>query len=268
MFPQDPAAAAPPAPRPEWGPARPEAPGRSEPGSEGEIDQVRWGMGDAVLGTVLTVTVPALVGTAVLLSSGRTDFAGASLAAVALLQMPLWAGLLGAPLWSTYGKGRRSLADDFGLRMRWRDIPVGLGAGFATQLVLVVAIALIYPLLGIDPEQVGSSAEELTSSATDALGVVLLVAIVAVAAPLFEELFYRGLWLRAVERRLGTGWAVAISSLIFGVIHFQVYDLPALLAFGLVAALLTVRSGRLGPAIWAHVAFNLTAVVSLLAGLG
>jgi hypothetical protein len=29
-----------------------------------------------------------------------------------------------------------------------------------------------------------------------------------------------------------------------------------------------VRTGRLGPAIWAHVAFNLTAVISLLADLG
>jgi membrane protease YdiL (CAAX protease family) len=132
----------------------------------------------------------------------------------------------------------------------------------------VVLISALYPLLGIDPDQVGTRAEELTSSATDTLGVVLLVAIVAVAAPLFEELFYRGLWLRAVERRWGTGWAVVTSSLVFGLIHLQVYDLPALISFGLVAAVLTVRSGRLGPAIWAHVAFNLTAVVSLLAGAG
>ncbi|MBA2438666.1 MAG: CPBP family intramembrane metalloprotease [Acidimicrobiia bacterium] len=90
----------------------------------------------------------------------------------------------------------------------------------------------------------------------------------AVAAPLFEELFYRGLWLRAVERRWGTGWAVVTSSLVFGLIHFQVYDLPALIGFGLVVAVLAVRTGRLGPAIWAHVAFNLTAVISLLAGMG
>ncbi len=249
--------------QPDWGAVPPPV-----PGPRPDAERVRWGMGDAVLGTLLTLAVPTLVGTVVLLAMGRSDFAGVSLAAVALLQVPLWAGLLGAPLWSTYAKGRRSLAADFGLRMRGIDIPIGLAAGFATQLVLVVAIALIYPLLGIDPEQVGTTAEELTSSATDALGVILLVAIVAVAAPLFEELFYRGLWLRSLERRFGTAWGVAVSSLIFGIIHFQVYDLPALFAFGLVAALLTVRTGRLGPAIWAHVAFNLTAVISLLAGLG
>jgi membrane protease YdiL (CAAX protease family) len=37
-----------------------------------------------------------------------------------------------------------------------------------------------------------------------------------------------------------------------------------LFVFGLVAALLATRTGRLGPGIWAHVAFNLTAVISLL----
>ena len=235
--------------------------------SGGDQDAVRWGMGDAVLGLLLTILAPTVVATMVLAATGRENLDGISLAAVALLQVPLWAGLLGAPLWSTYGKGRRSLALDFGLRMRWVDIPFGLAVGFATQLGLVILIAVVYPLVGIDPDQVGTSAEELTASATDVVGVVLLVAIVAVAAPLFEELFYRGLWLRAVERRWGSAWAVISSSLIFGLIHFQLYDLPALIGFGLVVAILTVRTGRLGPAIWAHVAFNLTAVVSLLADL-
>jgi membrane protease YdiL (CAAX protease family) len=152
--------------------------------------------------------------------------------------------------------------------MHRRDIPIGIAAGLGGQLVLVAAITLLYTALGIDLDKVGTAAEELTASATGALDVVLLVAIVAVAAPLFEELFYRGLWLRSVERRWGTGWAVVVSSLVFGAIHLQIYDFPALAGFGLIAALLTVWTGRLGPAIWAHVAFNLTAVTFLLADIG
>lgn len=227
-----------------------------------------WGMGDALAGTLLTIVVPAVVVLPVLVATGREQLGGIPLWAVALLQVPLWAGLLGAPLWSSFAKGRRSLAADFGLRMRWSDVPVGLGAGLGAQVVLLVVITALYRAVGVDLDKVGTSAQELTASATDVLGVVLLVAIVAVAAPVFEELFYRGLWLRAVERRWGTAWAVMLSSLVFGAIHFQIYDFPALVGFGVVAALLTVRTGRLGPAIWAHVAFNLTAVVSLLAGLG
>ncbi|MDP9005397.1 MAG: CPBP family intramembrane metalloprotease [Actinomycetota bacterium] len=237
--------------------------------SPGEHDgRVRWGMGDAVLGTLLAILVPGLVVMVVLTVTGRRDLDGLSLEATALLQVPLWAGLLGAPLWSTYGKGRRSLAADFGLRMRWSDVPLGIATGLGAQLVLVVVVMLVYQVLGIDLDKVGTSAEALTASATDVVGVALLVAIVAVAAPLFEELFYRGLWLRAVERRWGTTSAVVVSSLLFGSIHLQPYDLPALVGFGVVAAVLTVRTGRLGPAIWAHVAFNLTAVIGLLLGIG
>lgn len=235
--------------------------------SAGEPERVRWGMGDALLGTLLTIVVPTFVVVAVLAVTGRSDLENASLGTTALLQVPLWAGLLGAPLWSTYAKGRRSLALDFGWRMRWTDIPFGLAVGLATQLVLVVVVALLYQLLGIDLDRVGTSAEALTASASGVFGIVLLVAVVAVAAPLLEELFYRGLWLRAIERRWGTTWAVLGTSVLFGGIHVQPYDFPALAGFGLVAALLTVRTGRLGPAIWAHVAFNLTAVISLLLGL-
>jgi membrane protease YdiL (CAAX protease family) len=235
--------------------------------TEGPGGPVRWGMGDALLGTLLTIVVPAVVVLPVLAATGRDELTGVPLWAVALLQVPLWAGLLGAPLWSSFAKGRRSLTADFGLRMRWSDVPLGLAAGLGAQLVLLVVITALYRAFGIDLDKVGTSAQELTAGATDVVGVVLLVAIVAVAAPLFEELFYRGLWLRAVERRWGSAWAVVVSSLVFGAIHFQIYDTPALVGFGVVAALLTVRTGRLGPAIWAHVAFNLTAVVSLLAGL-
>ena len=40
----------------------------------------------------------------------------------------------------------------------------------------------------------------------------------------------------------------------------------ALAAFGLVLSVLAHRTGRLGPSIWAHVGFNATTVVALVAG--
>jgi uncharacterized protein len=225
---------------------------------------VRWGMGDAVLGTVVTLVVPVVVGLVVLVVTGREDFEDIPLWGTALLQVPLWAGLLGAPLWATRRKGRGSLALDFGLRMRWTDIPLGIVVGLTAQFLLGVVVTVLYDLVGIDSSEVGKAAEALTDTATDAVGVVLLVLIVAVAAPVFEELFWRGLWLRSLERRFGTAAAVVMSGLLFGAIHFQPYDLPALVGFGIMAGVLTVATGRLGPAIWAHVAFNATAVISLL----
>ena len=145
------------------------------------------------------------------------------------------------------------------------DVPLGLAFGLVGQVVLLLLLSLVYHLLGIDLDKVGETAEELTEGATDAVGVVLLILIVGVAAPVFEELFYRGLWLRSIERRAGPVVAVVASSVLFGLVHFEPYDLPALIGFGAICAVLTVRSGRLGPAIWAHLAFNITAVVGLLA---
>lgn len=236
-----------------------------EPAVPPDDASVRWGMGDAALGQLLALVVPTVVVVAVLAVTGREDLEDIPLWGTALLQVPLWAGLLGAPLWATYLKGRRSPAADFGLRTTPMDVPVGVLVGFVGQVVLLLLLSLVYRLLGIDLDKVGETAEELTEGATNAVGVVLLVLIVGLAAPVFEELFYRGLWLRSIERRAGTGAAVIGSSVLFGVVHFEPYDLPALIGFGLIAAVLTVRTGRLGPAIWAHVAFNLTAVVGLLA---
>ena len=86
---------------------------------------------------------------------------------------------------------------------------------------------------------------------------VVLFLIIVVLAPVIEELFFRGLLLRALERRFGSGWAIAGSSGLFGLSHVQGIQLPALVMFGAIAAWLTVRSGgRLGPAIFAHIGFN------------
>ena len=60
----------------------------------------------------------------------------------------------------------------------------------------------------------------------------------------------------------GRSW---ISALFFGVVHFEPLQTPALVLFGLVAGWLVQRYGRLGPSIFAHMAFNAITVAILLA---
>lgn len=233
----------------------------------GEHDErtVRWGIGDAVIGVVASLTLALVVSGVALSVVGEERFDDMALWATALLQVPLWLALVGVPLLATHLKGRGSVALDFGFRQRWSDIPLGLLLGLALQFALGIVLQVLYPLLGIDLDRVGESAEELTGAATDAFGVVLVVLIAAVGAPVVEELFYRGLFLRAVQRRFGDVAAVVVPALVFGLVHFQLFDLVPLVAFGVAMGVVTLRSGRLGLAVWAHVAFNLTAVVSLLA---
>jgi uncharacterized protein len=124
--------------------------------------------------------------------------------------------------------------------------------------------APVFELFNLSSEDLEEPARGLTDRATDPLGVVLLVLIVGIGAPIVEELFYRGLLLRSLERRFGQAWAVAGSGLLFGATHFQPLQFPALALLGVILALLVLRTGRLGPAIFAHMAFNLVTVAVLV----
>lgn len=242
------------------------APEQGDVDATGAVSAVRWGMGDAFGGVVLSLALSMVVAVVAFtaLSDDDGELGDLPLWGTTLLQVPLWVALLGVPLAATHLKGRRSLRLDFGWSMRWVDIPLGVVLGLGLQLGIGIVVQLVYPVLGIDLDRVGESASDLTGRAGNAAGVALVVLIAAVGAPLFEELFYRGLFLRAVQRRLGDAVAVVLPALVFALVHFQPYDFFALVLFGVAMGMLTLRSGRLGPAIWAHVAFNGTALVSLL----
>ncbi|HAS13222.1 MAG TPA: CPBP family intramembrane metalloprotease [Acidimicrobiaceae bacterium] len=184
---------------------------------------------------------------------------------VALLQVPLWLGLLGVPLLATRLRGNGPVRD-LGLWTTLRDAPVGLAIGVACQLVLVPLVTLpIFIFTDTDQEALEAPARELTDKAQGP-GVLVLVLVVVVAAPLAEEVFFRGMLQRTLARHLPIWPAMLITSVLFGISHFQALQLPALAAFGLVLSVLAHRTGRLGPSIWAHVGFNATTVVALVAG--
>lgn len=224
----------------------------------------RWGMGDAALGIAASFVL-SQIGVIVAFSIGGYDTSDdVPLWLVGVLELPLWVGLLGAVHLASTRKGTGSLRRDFGLTVRVWDAPVGLVAGFLAQIGVVVIVTPIYKLLGIDVDRVGETAERLADRAVHGVDVVVLVLIVVIGAPIVEELFYRGLLLRAVGRRWGPVVGVLGTSVVFSLVHIQPYDLLPLFLAGLLFAVLAQRSGRLGPAIFAHVAFNLTAVVALL----
>ena len=107
-------------------------------------------------------------------------------------------------------------------------------------------------------------ARGLTDRATDPLGVALLVLIVGLGAPIVEEIFYRGLVLRSLERRFGSNWAIAGSAVVFGLSHFELLQLPALIMLGVILGILVKVTGRLGPAIATHLVFNMITVTVLV----
>jgi len=209
---------------------------------------------------VLGLVVAALVEGAWLSSHGNNSN---SLGAVVSGTVGLWVGLAGAPIWASRLSGSGSLVADFGLRFRPLDVVVGAGAGVASQYGLDYLVYLPVQSNRRLIHEVGQPAQHLAGLA-HGWGDALLVAVVVVGAPLAEELFFRGLLLRAVGFRFGNVAAVIVSAVAFGLAHFEPLQMPVLVLFGVVLGVLAVRSGRLGPSICAHAAFNAVAVYSLL----
>jgi uncharacterized protein len=148
----------------------------------------------------------------------------------------------------------------------------------ALGLVLQVAIGLLFfpigELLFPDGPPRQEVAEIIAGADTTFLQVSLVAAAV-VLGPVTEELMYRGVLLRALESR-GKMFAVVVSSVVFAAVHLTGLDpdqfwvsaavfLPPLFVLGVVLAVITQRTGRLGPAIFLHSGWNLlTAFVLLL----
>lgn len=82
---------------------------------------------------------------------------------------------------------------------------------------------------------------------------LLIFAVVAVAAPVVEETFFRGILLNALRPRFGVTGAVLISSAAFAAIHPQIPTgfLP-LFALACVLGVMTAIRGSLAPAMIAH----------------
>jgi len=151
-------------------------------------------------------------------------------------------------------------------RPRVRDFPVatlGFLASLAMRLVLGVILAILSG--GAANEQ----AENVHLSHVDPITVVFLVLVAVVAAPLTEELMFRGLLLRTFMRRWSFWPSAFASTAIFGLFH--TYEVGTLLGaltlaltvglMGLVNCYLVRVTNRLFPGILVHAASNALAVL-------
>ncbi|HTN80840.1 MAG TPA: type II CAAX endopeptidase family protein [Acidimicrobiales bacterium] len=220
---------------------------------------------DALLTWLVAFGVSNIIGGIVL---GATHHLGADepdppIWMTALLQVPFWLVLVGGTVLFSRRKGTGDLGTDMRFHVEQRDAAVGLPAGILTQLIVVPLLYLpIFWLIG--HKDLSDEAKHLTDQATGA-GVVLLVLLVVIGAPIVEELFFRGFMMGALERTTRSkAWALWISAVFFGAVHFQPLQFPALVLFGLVAGWLVQRYERLGPSIFAHMGFNAVTVFILL----
>jgi membrane protease YdiL (CAAX protease family) len=232
------------------------------PGTEEEAAPPRrtWGLGDAALGYLVAFMLSGLLAGLWEAVSGDT---GDTLGKAVLGSVGLWIGMVGAVWVASHRKGSGDLARDMGFVLTPRDIPIGIVTGLACQFVLV---PLVYWPFRVNDPTLSRRLEEPArnlSNLTRGPGFALLLLIVVVGAPLVEELFFRGLLLRALAHRFGPVAAIVGSSLAFGLVHYQPLQFLGLVAFGVAQALLAWRTGRLGPGLVSHAVFNLATMVVL-----
>ena len=89
--------------------------------------------------------------------------------------------------------------------------------------------------------------------------------VVALVAPVVEELTYRGLGFAAVRDAFGALAAVVVTAIAFGLAHGLVVALPVLTIFGAILAWLRLKTDSLYPSIILHGVFNGAALIAAVA---
>ena len=247
--------------------ALPEHPGSAGRGAGQSDGRVLLPLRAGAVGLV-TIVVATLLGSllALAITGGHHRHL---LPALLVGQGTLWAGMAGSCWWASRRYGTGSVRRDFGAGARWVD----LGWGFLAALGgRIAAGVLALALFAVDHKLVGSNTGVFDRLRNDRAAFLALAVLAAVGAPVFEELFFRGLLLRSLQTRLGAAGAVVVQALLFGLVHTQPtqgwQNVSIIATTGLLGGLLGFLAQhfrRLGPGMATHFFFNLVAVAVLLA---
>lgn len=174
------------------------------------------------------------------------------------------AALLALLAWGIAGFSGEVPAARLGLR-RGR---LGAGASALAALGLLGlshAIEAALALFGAPPSATLARFAETLGSAT-AGELALAVAVFALASAGAEELFFRGLVQRGLERRIGGPAAIGLAAAAFGAAHGDLVHAAAALPLGIYLGVLARLDGSIRSALAAHALNNAVAVLE--AGLG
>jgi uncharacterized protein len=104
-----------------------------------------------------------------------------------------------------------------------------------------------------------------------AVVVPLLLAALWIAAPVFEEMFFRGFMFRGIQQsRLGNLGAILITSFIWSIIHMQydAYQMAMIFLGGILLGVARARSNSVYLTIGLHSLMNVIATIELWVYLG
>ncbi len=237
------------------------APQPPEPADPGERRWWRadWKLSEVAVALLLIFGVYNALGVALFLTTNNPLFY--SYLSYALFFCPL---ILISAWWLIRRHGRTW--EEAGLRLGQTEKTVlwgflgSVAALFLSYASFFLIYVVYYNLAGRPPVTEESRMLEKMRGG----GLALVLAVAVVLAPLFEELFFRGLLYPALRRRVGSAVAVLLNGVIFGALHFQPLFMLSLMLVGAVLAYLYERTGSLVAPMIAHALYNLCTILITL----
>lgn len=155
-----------------------------------------------------------------------------------------------------------SLVETFRLK-KPRAIEVLLALLISPVMIIAGACAGLIALILIKNT---FGAVQLSSGVTSVMsgGVLWSLFLIAVVPAFCEEMLFRGLIQRGLER-MGAGWSIFLSGLLFGLFHFDFQRFAAQTLIGFIAAYMVYRTGSIINGMIIHFMNNglITLLVSL-----
>lgn len=212
-----------------------------------------WGPLAAVLGVILALGAGVVMGVPGLLLGHRangdlTTFGNVFVQAAAALSFLL------VPMAIASWRGASSLGEVLA-RLGVRRFKPSAAKWMAASVGAYLLFATLYSLLIVQPHQ-----EDIAKG----FGTIpLQVLLIVVAAPISEEVCFRGMLFGGLREKLPRLGAALLSGLIFGGLHALtgVTAVPPLIAFGFLLALLYEKTGSIVPGIFLHMLNNSVALL-------
>lgn len=158
----------------------------------------------------------------------------------------------------------------FGLNRKPTRIDLGLAA--VSYVLYITAFVLIIPIVSVLIPSLDIEQSQQLGFVTPQGWELLLVFVSLVLFPsIVEELLFRGILFRGLRSSIGTVWAIAISSILFGIAHLEFLSGASLnwiaavdtTIFAVLLCAVYIRAKSLWPAMMLHAIKNSIAFVVL-----
>lgn len=217
-----------------------------------------WGPAAAVLGMLLAIGTGLVLGAILAIPAFIAEKPGdgeVSSAANALAQAGAAIAFVMVPMLFAARHGAASIWESL-QRLGVRRFRPSAWLWMLAAIFAYLAFAAVYVALVGEPEQ------EDIAEGFGALPVQIL--LIVVAAPISEEICFRGFLFGGLRERFPRYAAALLSAVIFGGLHALtgISAVPPLIAFGFVMALLYERTGSIVPGIVLHMLNNSVALLA------